>query len=84
MFRRGLTEAAIARKLGLARSTVWHHLTRAGADLKAQRAEANPRRRVAFAAAWNAAADLGAAAKARRAVRAGRAIPGQLAAASRL
>jgi hypothetical protein len=64
LYRRGLTEAAIARKLGLTHTTVGRHLTRAGIDPRARRAEAAARRRAAFAAAWNAADDLGAAARA--------------------
>jgi DNA-binding CsgD family transcriptional regulator len=64
LYRRGLTAATIARELGLRHSTVLYHLTQAGVDLKARRAETTARRRVAFAAAWNAAADVGAAAAA--------------------
>jgi DNA-binding CsgD family transcriptional regulator len=60
LFRRGLTQAAIARELGLTPGSVWRRLTRAGIDPGLRRAEA----RAKFAALWNAAPDLGAAAHA--------------------
>ena len=60
LFRRGLTAAAIARELGLAYRTVHYHLMRAGIDSGERWVEA----RAKFVALWNAAADLGAAAKA--------------------
>jgi DNA-binding CsgD family transcriptional regulator len=60
VFRRGLTAAAVARKLGLAYPTVHYHLTQAGIDPGVRWAEA----RAKFVALWNAAAHLGAAAKA--------------------
>jgi hypothetical protein len=55
-----LTAAAVARELRLRHSTVLYYLTRAGIDPGRRRAEA----RAKFMALWNAAADLGAAAKA--------------------
>src|SRR5262249_8688909 len=60
LFRTGMPIPAIARRLRLSPATVRGHLRRVGAI----RSEKVAARRTAFAAAWNAAASLAAAARA--------------------
>src|SRR5947209_16856615 len=64
LFDAGATVAAIARALGVSRQAVSAHLRRSGRDPAAAKAElvrAGWRR---FAAVWNAAPDVGTAARA--------------------